>query len=190
VRQGAGTGERQGYANALAGLWTGLSRTLSRLEDIASDPADRLADDDVVDALPRHQYVLHSASELALGLEPPPGAETAHAELAAALADARDATAELIEAVDAGGPAAAQPLILEWRGALFRVGPARRRLGAPAPPRPPSAPRVPPPRAAAAATALVLLGVAAFTIGAMLSLWPLWVGGLTFVAGGFLVHRP
>jgi hypothetical protein len=190
---GAGTGELQGYAIALAGLWTGLSRTLTRLEALAADPAQRLADGEAAELLPRLQYVLHSASELALGLEPPAGAESAHAELAAALADARDATAEIVDALDGGGLAAVEPLVLEWRGALFRVRLARMRLAA----APPSAPAtahdetraLPLPRTAAAATAFVLLGVAAFTVGAMVAVWPIWATGLVLVAAGFVVQR-
>jgi hypothetical protein len=104
VRPGTPTGERQGYATALAGLWTGLSRTLSHLEAIAAAPGERLADDDALDVLPRLQYALHSASELAHGIDPPPGAERAHAELAAALADARDATGETPSRPAARGP--------------------------------------------------------------------------------------
>src|SRR5207237_305321 len=83
-----------GYASALAGLWSDLSRTLARLEAIAGDPEERL--EDALETLPPLQYALHRASELVVGIEPPPGAEVAHAELAAALEDARDATAEVL----------------------------------------------------------------------------------------------
>lgn len=193
MRHGVGTGERQGYASALAGVWSGLARTLAQLEAIAAEPAASFADLDAVEALPRLQYGLHTAGELVLGLEPPSGAESAHAELAAALADARDATAEVAEAAGAGGAAAVAPLVLEWRGALFRVRLARMRLtGVPAPGpavRPTAPPPLPPPRAAAAATALVLLGVAGFAIGAMTALWPIWAAGLALVACSFAFHR-
>src|ERR671928_32129 len=84
------TGERQSYATAIAGLWSGLSRTLDRLERIAAEPAETLADPDELDAIPRLQYTLHAASEAAAGIAPPADAETSHAELAAALADARE----------------------------------------------------------------------------------------------------
>ncbi len=190
MRQGLGTGERQRYATALAGLWSDLSRTLAGLEAIAGDPEERL-DEDALDVLPCLQYALHRAGELTAGIDPPEGAETAHAELAAALADARDATGEVVEVLDAGGPEAAAALVHEWRGALFRVRLARHRLATvPEPtlvaldePR-----RVP--RAALAATALVIAGAVAFTAGATLTLWPLWALGLTLVAGGFLAYRP
>jgi hypothetical protein len=62
---------------------------------------------------------------------------------------------------------------------------------------PPSAPAtahdetraLPLPRTAAAATAFVLLGVAAFTVGAMVAVWPIWATGLVLVAAGFVVQR-
>src|SRR5262249_55474347 len=98
LSQGLDTSQREGYATALAGLWSGLSRTLTRLEAAAADPDD--LDEATLERLPRLQYELHCASELAVGMEPPPGAETAHAELRAALADARDATAEVVDAVE------------------------------------------------------------------------------------------
>lgn len=192
LRPTAGTGERQGYATAIADLWSGLSRTLGRLEAIAADPGERLAGEDALETLSRLQYGLHAAGELALGIAPPAGAEAAHADLAAALADARDATAEVLDAVEAGGPQAAAALVHEWRGALFRVRLARMRLAS----RPvaPSASPTEPDRgrdwAAVASVALVLGGTLAFTNGALLALWPLWVGGLLLVAAAILVYRP
>ncbi len=193
LRSSVGTGERQGYASAMAGLWSGLAQTLSLLEALAAEPEQRLSEDEALELLPRLQYALHAASELALGIDPPAGAETAHAELAAALVDARDATAEVLGAVDAGGPATAGPLVHEWRGALFRVRLARLRLSirsssSAAPTPEPSA--WDSPRAALAATALVLAGAAAFVGGAVLALWPVWGAGLVLVACGFLAYRP
>ena len=94
------SGER--YATQVGELWTGLSQTLARLEAIAASP-ERLEDDEAVEALRRLQYRLHSASESVLGLSPPVAAEPAHTELAAALAGARDATGDVVEAVDLTG---------------------------------------------------------------------------------------
>src|SRR5918912_1088567 len=99
----------------MAGLWSDLSRTLARLEAIAGEPEERF--EDALDTLPPLQYALHRTGELVVGVDPPPGAEVAHAELAAALADARDATAEVLDAVETGGAEAAGVLVHEWRGA-------------------------------------------------------------------------
>ncbi len=193
MRPTLGTGEAQGYAAAMAGLWPALARTLRRLEAIAAVPETHLGDDAVVRSLPGLQYALHTAGELVHGIEPPPQSEWEHAELAAALADARDATAEIGEASEEGGVAAALPLVAEWRGALFRVRLARLRVT----PQPPRAPllreRPPDPRidpAALTATLLALVGTLVVTTGAVLGLWPLWALGLALVAGGLVVYRP
>jgi hypothetical protein len=189
VRRGPGTGQGERYATALAGVWSDLSRTLSRLEAIAARPEE--LGDDALDALPALQYSLHRSSELTAGIEPPLGEEGWHTELAAALADARDATGEVADALDTGGPEAAAPLVLEWRGALFRVRLARHRLqGRPVLPALDPEPAPPRPWPALAAGFLILVGAAAFTTGATLTMWPLWALGLTFVAAGFLVYRP
>lgn len=188
----AGTGiePRERYAGAMAGLWSGLGRTLARLEAVAASPPERLAGA-ALGELPSLQYGLHAAGELALGIEPPPGAEIAHAELAAALADARDATAELVEAVESGGGEAAAALVHEWRGALFRVRLARLRLSARAePPAAPAEPSMTRRYSPLAVTLLVLAGVAAFAAGARLAFWPAWAAGLAFVAAGLLAYRP
>jgi hypothetical protein len=184
--------ERQSYASAMAGLWGRLSRVLARLESIASRPDEELADEHVIESMPALQYALHTASELALGIDPPMGSEWAHHELASALEDARDATAEVSEAAEHGGPEAAAALVHEWRGALFRVRLAQMRLArtpleAPAP--------VPPAtrhedRAALVATSLVLLGTFVVTCGAVVGLWPVWAAGIALVAAGFFVYRP
>jgi hypothetical protein len=192
VRNAGGTTERDRYASALAGLWGNLGATLARLEAIAADPALRLRDE-APDVLPALQYALHRAGELCIGIDPPVGAEGAHAELATALEEARDATGEVVELVELEGPEAVALLVHEWRGALFRVRLARHRLAA--------VPRVELPaepeeedgdltRRAATSTLLVLAGTVAFTAGAVLALWPLWALGLGLVAVGFLVFRP
>lgn len=184
MRQDVRTGDRQRYATKIAGLWRGLSDALDRLERIAADPVERLADPDELDGLPRLQYTLHAASEIVAGIAPPADAEATHAELAAALAGARDATAEVAEAVDYGGPEAAEPLVYEWRGALFRVRLARLRL-VPAP-EPPSSTDTDPRRVAAHAFALTVIGAIVVALGALYGEWPLAAAGLTLVACALL----
>ena len=170
----------------MAGFWSGLSSTLRDLEALAAD-SGRL-DEDVVDHLRALQYRLHWSSELLAGVEPPLGARDAHLELDDALIDARDATGEIASALGAGSGAVAT-MLLEWRGALFRVRLARMRL-APKPvlyrePVPEGFPLL-----AAIATLLTIAGVAAFALGALMAVWPLWAMGLALVAGGYLIYRP
>jgi hypothetical protein len=190
VRPVVSSGPRGGYEAALAGVWSGLSGALGRLEAMAAEPEERL-EEESLDALARLQYTLHQASELAVGIDPPPGAELAHEELGAALADARDATAEVAEAYECEGLAGIEPLLPEWRGALFRVRLARLRVATPRP-----LPELEPELEerlrvhALAATACSLAGTAAFTAGAVLASWPLWAVGLAIVAAGLLVYRP
>jgi len=192
LRPTARTWEAEEYATCLGELSRGLSRTLHRLEAIAAAPERLLAEEGVAESLPSLQYALHRVGELVVGLEPPPGAEAAHADLADALGDAREATAEVAEAVDHGGPEAAAWLVHEWRGALFRVRLAQMRL---APRRLPAAPLpVPAPpghdRGALLATLLVLAGTFVVTCGAVLGSWPLWTVGLVLAAGALVAYRP
>jgi len=190
VRPGVASGQREGYAAALTGLWKRLSWALTELESIAGDPAELFDEDSVLDRLPSLQYALHAASELALGLRPPAGAEIAHAELAAALAGARDATAEIAEVLEHGGGIAAEPLLPEWRGALFRVRLARLRVATPKP-LPAELETEPEPTArgdALASTILALTGATVFATGATLQLWPVWALGLALFASGVLVY--
>ncbi|MGH3004285.1 MAG: hypothetical protein ACRDM1_16740 [Gaiellaceae bacterium] len=181
-----GTGAR--YDAAMGELWHGLARTLARLDVAAAEP-ESLDGDEAVTALRRLQYALHLASESAYGLEPPAGSESAHAELAEALSCARDATAEVAEAVEVWGADGVEPLLHEWRGALFRVRLARMRLV----PSPPHAAETPEPAGGfalpLAAFLLALLGAVAFVGGATLGLWPLWTAGLLAVAASVLVYR-
>ena len=170
----------------MAGFWSRLSSTLRALEVIAAD--SRRLDEDTLDALRALQYRLHWSSELLAGVEPPPGVRAGHEELADALVYARDATGEIAEAIQAGGREAVSGLVLEWRGALFRVRLARMRLTADPTPAPDHAAERT--AGAAAATALTFLGVTAFAAGAVLLLWPIWAVGLALVAGGLLVYRP
>ena len=170
----------------MACFWSGLAGTLRGLEAIAAD--SRRLDEDALEPLRALQYRLHWSSELLAGVDPPPGVRDGHEELGAALIDARDATGEMVEAIEEGGREAAAPFLLEWRGALFRVRLARMRLTT----RPVPVPAAPagPPYAAAVATVFTGLGAVAFASGALFVLWPLWAGGLVLVAGGLLVYRP
>jgi hypothetical protein len=182
------SGER--YATQMGELWTGLARTLARLDELAGEPAE-LDADDALERLRRFQYALHRASEDAYGLVPPLGAETAHAELGAALAGARDATAEIAETLEDAGADAAAILVHEWRGALFRVRLARLRLAGPR--RTPAEPETPERRELApplVAFLLALGGAIAFVVGATVGPWPLWVAGMLAVCGSVLAYRP
>jgi len=181
------------YATAMGELWAGLTRTLSRLDALALEP-DVLDDEQAVASLRRLQYRLHLASEHAYGLRPPHGAAEAHADLAASLALARDATAEVVEAATDGGLVAVEPLLYEWRGVLFSVRLARLRLaGAPRSAGPASPPESPAPGSVLrplAAVLLVAAGAATVVVGARLGLWPVWAAGLVATALSPLVHRP
>jgi hypothetical protein len=192
VRPGVAGGQREGYAEALTGLWRRLSWALAELESIAADPSEFFDEDSVLDRLPPLQYALHAAGELALGLRPPAGAEVAHAELAAALAGARDATAEVAEVLEHGGGIAAEALLPEWRGALFRVRLARLRVATPkALPAEVELEPEPPARGdALAATLLALSGATVFAAGATLELWPVWALGLALFASGLFIYSP
>jgi hypothetical protein len=192
VRPGVATGQREGYAAALTGLWKRLAWALAELETIAGEPAELYDEDDVLDRLPPLQYALHAASELALGLRPPVGGETAHAELAAALAGARDATAEVAEVLDQAGAVVAESLVPEWRGALFRVRLARLRVATPKPlpVEPLPEPDLPARGDPLAATVLALSGAIVFAAGATLQLWPVWALGLALFASGLLIFSP
>ena len=72
LRPTLGTSAARQYAGTVAGLWSGLSRTLHGLESLAADP-HRL-DADAARALRALQYRLHWSSEVLAGVEPPAGA--------------------------------------------------------------------------------------------------------------------
>ncbi len=187
---GPHTGTDEGYSVALGDLWSGLARTLARLEGTAADP-DRLLEDGASQSLRRLQYALHLASEHAYGLEPPPEAASAHAELADALRSARDATAGVAEAVSVWGADGAEAFLHEWRGALFRVRLARMRLATPQAAVPVQEDRPTGElRGPITAFVLALSGALAFVAGATLQLWPLWVAGLVAVCCSVLAYRP
>jgi hypothetical protein len=190
-------GEPQTYAQAVGDLWERVGSALVRLERIAESPPE-LVGEDFVDELPSLQYSLHAGAELAVGIEPPHGAEELHEELVASLAEARDATAEVALALEAADAELVEPLLPEWRGVLFRVRLARLRAlertalpreARPAPARTRTA-RERAPVSAIVATLLVVGGAFLFTAGAVLAAWPVWAAGLGLFAGGFLLLRP
>jgi hypothetical protein len=184
------TGTEQVYAEELGELWTDLRRTLSRLDGVAADP-DLLDESDAAIALRRLQYSLHVSFEHVAGFTPPPGYQTAHTELGAALACARDATAEVAEAAAMAGAAGVEPLLHEWRGALFRVRLARLRL-VPRPPAPPQNAKDEKDGIARPLIAffLALAGAVAFVAGAATGLWPVWAVGILAVCGSVFAFRP
>jgi hypothetical protein len=180
-------GER--YATQVGELWSGLSQTLARLDAFALEP-ERLSDEDAIDVLRMLQYRLHRASESVLGLSPPADAEPAHSELAAALSGARDATGEVAEAAEMSGSRAVEPMVYEWRGALFRVRLARLRLTPASTAAPRVTPAMPKLHAPIQATVLTLGGTTAFALGATFGLWPVWAAGLLAVCVSLLLYRP
>ncbi len=173
------TGTQERYAVQVGELWSWLSPSLAETEELSD-----------VDSLRRLQYALHVASEHAYGLEPPEGARSAHAELADALASAREVTGEIAAGCDLFGREGVEPLLHEWRGALFRVRLARMRLAAPEK------------RTATQlafedglarpllAFLLALGGALSFVAGATLGLWPLWTLGLVGVCASVVAYRP
>jgi hypothetical protein len=183
VSQALGSGSPRAYAASMAGLWIDLRLALFRLDTLSAD-MDALPERR--DELPCLQYELHRAAELVAGLTPPEGLELEHEELADALADARETTAEVADVLDHGGPDATAPLTWEWRGALFRVRYARLRLQRPrrnpgfAPAAEASRPRPTLPVAAVA----VAFGSSLVLLTALLGLWLLVALTLlvTFVA--------
>ena len=188
--------EPGGYAEAVSHLWERVGAALVRLERVAESPADGLADG-FLDELPQLQYSLHAGAELAVGIDPPPGAETLHAELVSALAEARDITAEVGHALEGGDVELVDPLLPEWRGALFRVRLARLRalertampIGSDGDAPPEKRQRERASLSAIVATALVIGGAFLFTAGAVLAAWPVWAAGLALFAGGFVLYR-
>ena len=192
------SGGRQTYSGAVTDLWEHVGVALTRLERIAeSSPAELV--DEHSDELPGLQYSLHEGAELAVGIHPPEAASELHEELVAALAEARDATAEVAYAVEVDEEGV-EPLIPEWRGSLFRVRLARLRalertaaLASEAPQDTPRRRRTDPQGTsvtAIVATVLILGGAFLFTAGAVLVAWPVWAAGLALFAGGFILYRP
>jgi hypothetical protein len=192
-------GERQAYTAAVTDLWERVGTALTRLERVADSSSEELVDEHA-EELPGLQYALHAGAELAVGIDAPVTAATLHADLVAALAEARDATADVSFALEYGDPEAVEPLLLEWRGALFRVRLARlralERSRATVQERPTPAAARPRERhertavSAIVATILILGGAFLFTAGAVLVAWPVWAAGLALFAGGFVLYRP
>jgi hypothetical protein len=190
-------GERQAYTAAVTDLWERVGTALTRLERVADSSSVELVEGHA-DELPGLQYALHSGAELAVGIDAPDMAATLHAELVAALAEARDATAEVSFALETGDPEAVEPLMLEWRGALFRVRLARLRALERSWALVAERPRLSSRRersdriavSAIVATILILGGAFLFTAGAVLVAWPVWAAGLALFAGGFILYRP
>ena len=183
----AQTGER--YATQVGELWSGLAQTLSRLESLAAEPG-RLDEDESVEALRRLQYRLHSASEYTLSMSPPAASAPAHGELAAALTGARDATGEVVGAIEALGAHAVDTLLHEWRGALFRVRLARLRLTGSRKTAEPVRDEYPKLAAPLLASGLTIGGAAAFAVGATVGPWPVWVAGMIAICVSLLFYRP
>jgi len=192
------TGERRGYGAAVEGLLEPLGGTLIRLERVAEARPEEIVAG-AREELPALQYTLHASAELALGLDPPARVGPLHAELVDALAQARDATAEVVGAVDEGDDDLITRLLPEWRGALFRVRLARLRALERSPLRLPAEEPVSAPRSRGevtitpttlVATVLVIAGALLFTAGAVLADWPLWAAGLALFGGGFVLFRP
>ena len=121
-----GTGER--YAVAMGELWSGLARTLARLDRLAAEPEQLSARRRDTRPLRRLQYALHTASEQAYGLVPPAGAEPAHAELAVALGRARATRPPRSSRPSWTAARTRRPLVHEWRG---RALPRAARAAAP-----------------------------------------------------------
>ena len=164
----------QGYETALEQLRRELGPTLRALEEVAANPA---AHDELEEELPHLQYALHVAAERALGIRPIEGLEAPHEELQVALAIAREETAQVAEVVEEAGPAAADPLVWEWRGALFGVRLAFQRLDATAAS---VSPQLQSGRGVLS-VAVLMLGVFLVLGGALAALWPVWALGLLLV---------
>ena len=189
VRQTVGTGTPRAYAASMAGLWIDLELTLARLDLLAADP-ERLVEDR--ETLPALQYELHCAAELVTGLTPPTDVALVHEELGESLTEARELTAEMAEALAHGGLDAAAPLVWEWRGALFRVRFARRRLErprsvlVPVPEQGQSSGR----RAPFLAALAVGVGSGLGLVAALLGLWVLVAVTLAGTVAGSVLLRP
>ncbi len=118
MKPAVGQRTAQGYESALEHLGHELRPTLHALDEAAADP---FALDEYADDLPVLQYALHLAAERVRELPPAAGAEEEHRELGAALAIARDETADVAAALEEHGTGYAAALVWEWRVAIFGV---------------------------------------------------------------------
>jgi hypothetical protein len=183
VRPAVGPRATQGYESALEDFGRDLLPTLCRLEEAAGDPWRLEAHAGELRAL---QYALHLAAERVPELPLAAGAEEAHRELKAALAIAREETADVAAAVEELGSDGAATLVWEWRVAVFGVRIALQNLDAG------GIASVLEPRQRRAYLSILLLaaGVAAVLGGALAGLWPLWASGLALVISSALAsHR-
>lgn len=183
MRPVTGSGSAPASARALDRLRRDLQPALLTLDRAAAglEALEELGDD-----LPTLQYALHAAAEQALVplLEGRPEGG-AYDELGYALTAAREETADVAEALADGGPAAAAPLLWEWRAALFGVRLALLRIEEVESAEEPD----PLPDARALPLVLVAAGVAVVLGGALVDSWPLWILGLALVTASTGVSR-
>ena len=175
------TGER--YATQVGELWSGLSRTLARLEALAAEP-ELLDDDERSTRCGAFSTACTSRASTRSGSPAGRGRAGAHRARGGARRRARRdrrgrrgaRRRRALDGVDA--------LLHEWRGALFRVRLARLRLrraaaGAATLDRSPRAGAAAA-RARARWRAVLARGRRrrrASRVGATLELWPVWVAG-------------
>ena len=131
---GPKTGTDERYSVAMGDLWSGLARTLARL-DVARRRA-RAARRRTArrTSLRRLQYALHLAARARLRAR----AAARRCEPLTRSSPTRSPARATRPPTSprpsrSGAPTASTPLLHEWRGALFRVRLARLRLAAPAP---------------------------------------------------------
>jgi hypothetical protein len=99
VKQSLATRGEHAYDEAIDDVWHELLAALVRLEGLAGRP-EELRDGEQAARVRALQYRLHAAGEAVLALDPPPGAAAEHAGLAGALEAGRDATGEVLAALD------------------------------------------------------------------------------------------
>lgn len=84
-------GYAEAYAQGVEGAWATWEPSLRRAERLLRVSARSHADaEEIAAGLGRSQYAAHASSELALGLEPPPGSQSAHVLLVETMAACRD----------------------------------------------------------------------------------------------------
>ena len=89
------------------------------------------------------------------------------------------------------GRVGVEPLLYEWRGALFRVRLARLRLTPPGQvAQVAAAEDYEGPRRPLLAFLLALFGAVAFVGGAATGTWPVWTAGMLAVGASVVAYRP